>query len=142
MPGVQVLFKKDVTFLVSSFEEVGNLFEEDSKYLFALDSKGSVETVKNVIIIGHEQYNTFVEERFEKRTKEVTSVISRNRLPLIKSPLGQKADKMKVQVAALRMIVPYSSDYTLLDKVVKESSKRSLNMRIIRGPHLWRRLVD
>ena len=99
------MFKKDVTSLVSSFKEVGYLFEEDSKDLFVLDSKGSVEnaiiqTVKNVIIIGHEQYNTFDEERFEKRTKEVTSVISRNRLPLFKSPLGQKPDKMKVQVAA------------------------------------------
>ena len=38
-PGVQVLFKKDVTSLVSAIEEVGNPFEEDSKDLYALDSK-------------------------------------------------------------------------------------------------------
>ena len=93
--------------MVSSFEEVGNLFEEDSKDLFAVDSKVIVEnaviqTVKNVITIGQEQYNTFVEERFEKRTKEVTSVISKNKLPLFKSPLEQKSDKKKVQVAALK----------------------------------------
>jgi len=48
------------------------MFEEDSKDMFALDSKVIVEnaviqTVKNVITIGQEQYNTFVEERFEKR---------------------------------------------------------------------------
>ena len=98
------MFNKDVTSLVSSFEEVGNLFQVDSKYLFALGSveNAAIQTVKNGIIIGHEQYNTFVEERFEKRTKEVTSVISRNRLPLFKSHLGQKPDKMKVQVAALK----------------------------------------
>ena len=106
VPGVQVLFKKDVASLVSSFEEVGNPFEEDSKDLFALDSKVIVEnaviqTVKNTITIGQEQYNTFVEDQFEKRTKEVTSVISNNRLPLFKSPLEQKSDK-KVQVAALK----------------------------------------
>ena len=99
-PGVQVLFKKDVASLVSSFEE-------DSKDMFALDSKVIVEnaviqTVKNVITIGQEQYNTFVEEQFEKRTKEVTSVISKNKLSLFKSPLEQKSVKKKVQVAALK----------------------------------------
>ena len=102
--GVQVLFKKDVASLVSSFEEVGNPFEEDSKDLFALDSKVIVEnaviqTVKNVITIGQEQYSTFVEERFEKRTNEVTSVISKKKLPLFKSPLEQKSDKKKVHAS-------------------------------------------
>ena len=65
VPRVQVLFKKDVGPLVSSFEEVGNPFEEESKDLFAPGSKVIVEnaviqTVKNVITIGQEQYNTFV----------------------------------------------------------------------------------
>lgn len=105
------MFKKDVAFLVSSFGEVGNPFQEDSKDLFALDSKVIVEnaviqTVKNVITIGQEQY-TFVEERLEKRTKEVVSVKSKNKLQLFKGPLEQKSDKRKVQVAAfLRMICP------------------------------------
>ena len=59
VPGVQGLFKKDVASLVSSFEEVGSPFEEDSKDLFALDSKVIVEnaliqTVKNVITTGQE----------------------------------------------------------------------------------------
>ena len=74
------------------YEAVGNPFEEDSKDLFVLDSKGIVEnaviqTVKNVITIAQEQCNTFVEERLEKRTKGVTSVINRNKPPLFKSPL-------------------------------------------------------
>ena len=34
--------------------------------------------------------------------QEVTSVISGNKLPLFKSPLGQTPDKMNVQVAALK----------------------------------------
>lgn len=64
VPGVQVFFK-NVASLVSSFEEVGNPFKEDTKDLLALDSKVIVEnaviqTAKNVITIG--QYNTFVEE--------------------------------------------------------------------------------
>ena len=32
----------------------------------------------------------------------MTSVISKNKLPLFKSPLEQKSDKKKVQVAALK----------------------------------------
>ena len=132
------MFKKDVTSLVSSFEEVGYLFEEDSKDLFVLDSKGSVEnaviqTVKNVIIICDEQYNTFDEERFEKRTKEVTSVISRNRLPLFKSPLGQKPDKMKVQVAALK------DDCTLFFRlyIACQSREGKLQAFFKHENHLW-----
>ena len=106
-PGVQVLFKKDVTSLVSAIEEVGNPFEEDSKDLYALDSKvimggHVIQTVKNVVAIGQKQYNTFVEERFEKRTKEVTTVISKNKLPLLSSPIEQKSEKKKTQVAALK----------------------------------------
>ena len=59
VPGVQVLFTKDVASLVSSFEEVGSPFEEDSKDLFALDSTVIVEnaviqTVKNLITTGQE----------------------------------------------------------------------------------------
>ena len=71
VPGEQVLFKKDVASLVSSFEEVGNPYEENSKDLFALESKVIVEnaviqTVKNVITIGQEQYNTFFKSDFRK----------------------------------------------------------------------------
>ena len=65
VPGVQVLFKKEVASLVSSFEEVGNPFEEDSKDLFVLDSKVIVENaviqaVKNMKTIGQKQYNTLL----------------------------------------------------------------------------------
>ena len=38
--------------------------------------------------------------------------------------------------------MPSSPDNTLLVKVVKGTSKNSLNMRIICGPHLWHRLLS
>ena len=53
-----------------------------------------------MVATGKKQYNTFVEERFGKRTNEVTSVI--NNHPLFGSPLEQKSDKIKTQVAALK----------------------------------------
>lgn len=57
VPGVQLLFKKDVASLVSAFEEAGNPFEENSKYLIALASKviasnAVTQTVQNVVAIG------------------------------------------------------------------------------------------
>ena len=107
VPGVQESFKKDVTSLVSAFEEAGNPFEEDSKDLFSQDSNvivnnSVVQTVKNVVAIGQEQCNKFVEERFEKRFKALTAVINKNKLPLFSSPLEQKLDKKQAQVAALK----------------------------------------
>ena len=106
-PGVQGSFKKDVASLVSAFEEEGNPIEEDSKDLISLDSKvivnnSVVQTVKNVVAIGQEQYNTFVEERFDKRLKALTAVINKNKLPLFSSPLQQRPDKEQAQVAALK----------------------------------------
>ena len=92
---------------MSAIEEVGNPFLEDSKDLYALDSKVIVgdpviQTKKNVVAIGQKQYSTFVEERFEKRTKEVTTVIRKNKLPLLSSPIEQKSEKKKTQIAALK----------------------------------------
>lgn len=72
IPGVQKAFVKEVRSLVSTFEEMGNPFEEDSEDLLALDTKdimdtAVVETVKNVVKIGQDQYREFVKERFQDR---------------------------------------------------------------------------
>ena len=64
----------NVQALLVSFEEVGNPFEDDGGCLFALDTKVIVDVaamtaVSPVITSGIQQYNNFVEERLEKRTK-------------------------------------------------------------------------
>ena len=92
--------------------------------------------------MGQEQYNTFVEERFEKRTKEVTSVTSKNKLALFKSPLEQKSDKKKVQVASLK------DDCALFSRLYIACQSREGNLQEFfkhenhPWPQLWRRLVD
>ena len=89
-----------------------------------------IQTVKNVLPLVRKSTIHFSKSDLRKRTKEVTSVMSTNKPPLFKIPLEQKSDKEKVQVAALKTIVPYSPDYRLLVKVVKETPpKNSLNMR-------------
>lgn len=47
-----------------------------------------IQNVKNVV-----QYK--VEEQFEKRTEEVTLVLSEKKLPLFSSSIEQKSDKIK-----------------------------------------------
>jgi hypothetical protein len=73
---------------VNTVEEMGNPFQEDSDYLFALDTKNVksedvVQTVKTVQSMGQQQYKNFIAERFEKRTQPVHAPIHRNKLPLI-----------------------------------------------------------
>ena len=75
----------NVQALLVSFEEAGNLFEDDGGYLFALDSKVIVDAaamtaVTSVITSGIQQYNKFVEERLEKRTKPIKNPLRKNKL--------------------------------------------------------------
>ena len=66
-----------------SFEEAGNPFEDDGGCLFALDSKVIVDTaamtaVSSVITTEIQQYNNFVEERLEMRTKPIKKPLRKN----------------------------------------------------------------
>ena len=85
----------------------GNPFEEDSKDLLVLDTKdimgdGVVKTVQNVMNIGQKQYDTFVKERFQDRTKSVTETTKKNRLPLFREPLEKTPKKEAQRVASLK----------------------------------------
>ena len=71
--------------LVGAFEEAEYPFEDDGGCLFALDSKVTVDAaaitaVSSVITIGIQQYNNFVEERLQKRTKPVKKPLRKNKL--------------------------------------------------------------
>ena len=77
---LQAAFTKDVLNVVSSFEDLGNPFDEKSKELIAVHTKDVadetiVNTVQNVVSIGEAQFNTFVQERFIDRSKPVTDTI-------------------------------------------------------------------
>ena len=66
-------------------EEAGHPFEDDGGCLFTLDSKVIVHmaamiAVSSVITSGMQQYNNFVEERLEKRTKPVKKPLQTNKL--------------------------------------------------------------
>ena len=106
---------------------MGNPFEEDSKDLLVLDTKdimgdGVVQTVQNVVIIGQKQYDTFVKERFEDRTKPVTETIKKNKLPLLHEPLERTPTKEAQRVASLK------SDCALFSRLYIACQSRDGNL--------------
>ena len=103
---------KDVSSLVSAIDDLGNPFEEESEDLLVLHTKevadsSAVETVRNVLKIGEQQFQAFAEERLVKQTKSIWDPIRRNKLkvfvgsgkPNIAGKKGQQAISLKSDVA-------------------------------------------
>ena len=104
---IQEAYAKEVLALIEVFEELGNPFEEDCGELYNLETKdvmdkATVESVKDVIKIGTEQYDTFVKERFVDCTKPITDKIKKNQLNLLDTVSAKQTSKHKAQVTALK----------------------------------------
>lgn len=61
---------------------MGNPFTEESQHLFAMHTKDVidgfvVDSVKNVVKLGEEQYQSFVKERFVERSNSVTETLKK-----------------------------------------------------------------
>ena len=73
--GVQVAFDRDVKALVETFNELGNLFLEQSTDILVLDTKeiadsAMTSTVRQTEKYGKEQYETDVTERLVEKKKK------------------------------------------------------------------------
>lgn len=106
-PGVQCAFSKDVHSTVSSFEELGNPFMEESQNLMAIHTRdimddAVIDTVGNAKKIGEEQFNLFVKERLIDRSKPITDPIKKNNLPTFSTPSQKIISKDKAKVAVLK----------------------------------------
>ena len=71
-PSIQSAFRKDVKALVTTMEERGNPFLEESEDLVVLDSKeilpqDAVTRLRKAEATGKKQYNTFVDERLNSK---------------------------------------------------------------------------
>ena len=83
----QVRFTCHVQSLVSTIEELGNPFEEESIDLISLVSKDIADpamkaTLDKIESVGKDQYESFIKERITERSKPIDDSISRNKLPL------------------------------------------------------------
>lgn len=107
VPSLQTSLAKEVRSLVSTFEEYGNPFQEDSGELVVLDTKDVipsdvVKSVREVLSIGRRQCDNFIETRFVQRTTPITEPITTNKLTLFSTPKTKGVSKGKIQLAALK----------------------------------------
>ena len=103
---VQNAFRKGVCSLVNVMEELGNIFEEESEDLLALDSNdiadsSAVVAVKKAQNIDQQQFQTFTKECLVERTKPIDDTINCNRLKLFVGSTTKTASKEKQQLTSM-----------------------------------------
>lgn len=123
-PAIQREFHKDVSNVVSNFHAMGNPFAEESEDLFTIHTKdvmnsSVVDTVKNVVTLGEEQYQVFVKERFVERRKSVTEKLNKNSLATFKTGKHKVSSKDKAKVQTLKQ------DCALFSRLYIASQNRS-----------------
>ena len=92
-------FTTHVQSLVSTIEELGNPFEEESTDLISLVSKDVADpamkaSLNKIEEIGKNQYEAFIKERLMERSKPIENRISRM-LFLCGNPCGRVQDRKK-----------------------------------------------
>ena len=124
---VQKAFERDLRSLVSTIEEMGNPFTEDSSDLLALDSRdiadpAVIDTVRQIEKLGEEQYDAYVKERLISQTKPISDPIKKNNLPLFSRPPVREKTKSQLQVTSLR------NDCSLFSRLYIASQVRNGNL--------------
>lgn len=106
-PSVQSKFAQHVKAMVTTFQELGNPFTEDSRDLVRLDTKevmgqSAVTSVQRVKEIGQSQYDVYVAERLEDQTTPVSDIISKNNLTLFRKISPSRPSKTSHQIRTLK----------------------------------------
>ena len=93
--------------LTYAIEEMGNPFTEYSSDLLVLNSRDVVdiavaETVGQILKIGLEQYESYVEKRLVNQTMPITDPIKRNNLHLFSRPPCREKSTKDLQISSLK----------------------------------------
>ena len=86
---------------------MGNPFMEPSEDILVLDTRDIVgpevaATVRHIRRSGQEQYEEFISERLDTRTKHLSDPIKRNKFPLFSSPPPRAVSNDKAQITSLK----------------------------------------
>ena len=103
----QQKFQKDVSSLITVFEEFGNPFLEKGQDLLVLDTRDIMDksvgkTVQEIEAIGEDQYKVFIEERLEKCEKPITEPIIKNKLALFSRTTVKHSTRQQNQITTLK----------------------------------------
>ena len=93
--------------MVATFQELGNLFTEDSKDVIVLDTKevmrkNACTSFQTVTAIGQSQYDNYVAERLDKRVTPVSDIISKNNMNLFCRRSQLKQSRTSHQIRTLK----------------------------------------
>ena len=99
--------KKQVKELCEVIEEMGNPFKEESSDLLTLDSQDIVDnsinaTVRNIVTIGKEQFDVFLNDRIVERKTSLFIPLKNNSLTLFSCPKQKKRSSLATQVSTLK----------------------------------------
>lgn len=104
MPSFQRNFIEDVRNLITSLENSGNPFLEESNDLIALHSKDImdedvVKTVMSIEKIGEDQCKQFLEERLQDKAKTLSDTLKKNSFStFVKKSTKKGSDKAKLKM--------------------------------------------
>jgi hypothetical protein len=113
--------------LVTTIEEMGNPFLDESADLLVLDSKvivnaTVVETVRKIESIGNKQYSEYVEQRLVKATTPISDTLSKQQLPLFSRALTKTHSRSQLEAADLKV------DRDLMSRLYISCQTRATNL--------------
>ena len=113
--------------LVSTMEEMGNPFLDESADLLTLDShdimpNSVVNSIRKIQTLGEKQYTSFIEDRLLKNEKPKVAPIPRNSLPLMSRPNKAAPSKDMMKMAELK------SNCALFSRLYISSQSREGNL--------------
>ncbi len=103
----QMAFVRDVKSLHCAMGEMWNPFCDESNDLLVLDSRDVADRViitalRQIEMLGQEQYERYVEERLVNRTKPIADPIKRNNLSLFSRPPVRKKSKERLHLSSIK----------------------------------------
>ena len=112
---VQNRFKQDVMSLLAEFNKCGNPFKETCPELVQIHTSScanqkAIEGLRSIVVVGKEQYQQFVKERFVERTRTINDTSKRNSLTIFK-------EKVKLNIKSKQREVNLKSDYSLFSRL-------------------------
>ena len=113
--------------LVTSIEEMGNPFLDESAYLLSLDPEEILEdtvvrTIRNIETIGEKLHSEYVEQRVVKSTTAISHPLSKQHIPLFSKRGTKVRSRSQLEVADLKV------NRDLMSRVYISCQSRAIHM--------------
>ena len=112
--------------LLAEFNKCGNPFKETCHELVQIHTRScakqkAIERLRSIVVVGKEQYQQFVNERFVERTRTINDTSKRNSLTIFK-------ENAKLNIKSKEREVNLKSDYSLFSRLFIANQSRHGDM--------------